>query len=241
MPRFYCNQPLHTGMLLVLPDAVARHVQVLRLKEGELITLFNGEGGEYIASIERLEKKHTQVLVKNFSSREAESAHGLCLAQALPEGSKMDWIIEKAVELGATTIQPLISSRSLVRLNEDRAIKKMQHWTGIMASAAEQCGRNRLPHLAEPAAFGSWIAQQDLHRRILLSPRGAEPLSRWARQQPPQAVTLIIGPEGGLAPAEEESASAHGALCLTLGERVLRTETAGLAAIAALQAVWGQL
>jgi len=137
-------------MLLVLPDAVARHVQVLRLKEGELVTLFNGKGGEYTASIERLEKKHVQVLVKNFSPREAESAHSLCLAQVLPEGSKMDWIIEKAVELGATTIQPLISSRSLVRLNEDRTAKKMQHWTGIMASAAEQCGRNRLPHLAEP-------------------------------------------------------------------------------------------
>jgi len=228
-------------MRLALPDAVARHVQVLRLKEGELVTLFNGEGGEFTAIIERLEKKHVQVLVKGFSPREVESAHSLCLAQVLPEGSKMDWIIEKAVELGATTLQPLISSRSLVRLNEDRIAKKMQHWTGILASAAEQCGRNRLPHLAEPAAFGNWITQQDLHRRILLSPRGSEPLSRWARHHPPQAVTLIIGPEGGLAPAEEESALAHGALCLTLGERVLRTETAGLAAIAALQAVWGEL
>lgn len=228
-------------MRLALPDAVARHVQVLRLKEGELVTLFNGEGGEYTAIIERLEKKHVQVLVKGFSPREVESAHSLCLAQALPEGSKMDWIIEKAVELGATAIQPLISSRSLVRLHEDRAIKKMQHWRGILASAAEQCGRNRLPHLAEPAAFGSWVTQQDLHRRILLSPRGSEPLSRWARHHPPQAVTLIIGPEGGLTPAEEELAVAHGALCLTLGERVLRTETAGLAAIVALQAVWGEL
>ena len=228
-------------MRLALPDAVARHVQVLRLKEGELVTLFNGEGGEYTAIIERLEKKHVQVLVKGFSPREVESAHSLCLAQVLPEGSKMDWIIEKAVELGATTLQPLISSRSLVRLNEDRIAKKMQHWAGILASAAEQCGRNRLPHLAEPAAFGNWITQQDLHRRILLSPRGSEPLSRWARHHPPQAVTLIIGPEGGFAPAEEEIAVAHGALCLTVGERVLRTETAGLAAIASLQAVWGEL
>ena len=228
-------------MRLALPDAVARHVQVLRLKEGELVTLFNGEGGEYTAIIERLEKKHVQVLVKGFSPREVESAHSLCLAQVLPEGSKMDWIIEKAVELGATTLQPLISSRSLVRLNEDRIAKKMQHWAGILASAAEQCGRNRLPHLAEPAAFGNWITQQDLHRRILLSPRGSEPLSRWARHHPPQAVTLIIGPEGGFAPAEEEIAVAHGALCLTVGERVLRTETAGLAAIVALQAVWGEL
>ncbi len=241
MPRFYCNQPLDNGMLLALPEALARHIQVLRLKEGELITLFNGMGGEYTARLERLEKKQVQVLVKSFSAREAEAAHGLCLAQALPEGSKMDWIIEKSVELGATAIQPLISSRSVVRLNEDRAAKKMQHWAGVMASAAEQCGRNRLPHLAEPQPFEHWMTQQDLHRRILLSPRGSQPLSQWARHQPAQAVTLIIGPEGGLSPAEEEAAIAHGALCLTMGERVLRTETAGLAAMAALQAVWGEL
>lgn len=241
MPRFYCNQPLETGMLLALPEAVGRHVQVLRLKEGELITLFNGTGGEYTASLERLEKKQVQVRVKSFSAREAESAHGLCLAQALPEGSKMDWIIEKAVELGVTAIQPLISSRSVVRLSEDRAAKKMQHWRGIMASAAEQCGRNRLPHLGEPMAFDGWINQQDLHRRILLSPRGSQPLSQWARHHPAQALTLIIGPEGGLSPAEEDAAIAQGALCLTLGERVLRTETAGLAAVAALQALWGEL
>ena len=241
MPRFFCNQPFDTGMLLALPDAVARHVQVLRLKEGELITLFNGTGGEYTASIERLEKKQVQVLVKSFSAREAETAHSLCLAQVLPEGSKMDWIIEKAVELGATAIQPLISSRSVVRLNEDRAMKKMHHWAGIMASAAEQCGRNRLPQLSEPQPFLNWITQQDLHHRILLSPRGSQPLSHWARHQPAQAVTLIIGPEGGLSQAEEEAAIAHGVLCLTLGERVLRTETAGLAAMAALHAVWGEL
>lgn len=226
---------------MALPDAVARHVQVLRLKQGALITLFNGMGGEYTASIEHLEKKQVQVMVQSFSAREAESAHSLCLAQALPEGSKMDWIMEKAVELGATAIQPLISSRSVMRLTEDRAAKKMHHWTGILSAAAEQCGRNRLPHLAESQPFDSWIVQQDLHRRLLLSPRGSEPLSQWARHHPAQAVTLIIGPEGGLSPSEEEAAIAHGALCLTLGERVLRTETAGLAAMAALQAVWGEL
>ena len=228
-------------MLLTLPEAVSHHIQVLRLNEGDLITLFNGAGGEYSASIARIEKKRVHALLKAFSDREAEPAHGLALAQALPEGSKMDWVIEKAVELGATAIQPLISSRSVVRLSDDRAAKKMSHWQGIMASAAEQCGRNRLPHLGEPLSFTSWIAQQDLHRRILLSPRGSQSLSSWARHQPPQAVTLIIGPEGGLAPAEEDSAIAQGALCLSLGERVLRTETAGLAAMAALQALWGEL
>lgn len=241
MPRFFCNQPLDIGMLLTLSDTVARHIQVLRLNPGEIITLFNGAGGEYSAIVDRIDKKHVQVLVKAFSGREAELAHGFSLAQALPEGSKIDWIIEKAVELGATAIQPLISSRSVVRLTDDRATKKMSHWQGIMAAAAEQCGRNRLPHLGEPLPFDRWVAQQDLHRRILLSPRGSQPLSQWARHHPAQAVTLIIGPEGGLAPVEEQAAIAQGALCLSLGERVLRTETAGVAAMAALQAVWGEL
>lgn len=241
MPRFYCPQPLDTGTLLTLPETVARHVQVLRLNEGDVVTVFNGNGGEYSATIASIEKKRVQLLLKTFSEREAEPPHGLSLAQALPEGSKMDWIIEKSVELGATAIQPLICNRSVVRLNEERAAKKLGHWQGIMASAAEQCGRNRLPHLAEPLAFNSWIGQQDLHRRILLSPRGSQSLSGWARHQPPQAVTLLIGPEGGLTAAEEASAIAHGALCLTLGERVLRTETAGLVAMSALQALWGSL
>ncbi len=228
-------------MQLTLPEAVAHHVQVRRLGPGELITLFNGSGGEYSASIERVEKKRVDVQVKVFSAREAEPSHSLVLAQGLPEGTKMDWILEKAVELGATAIQPLMCSRSVVRLSDERAAKKMSHWQGILAAAAEQCGRNRLPHLAGPLPFGSWIAQQDLHRRILLSPRGGQSLSEWARHHPAQAVTLVVGPEGGLSPAEEDAAIASGALCLTLGSRVLRTETAGMTAMAVLQAVWGEL
>ena len=117
----------------------------------------------------------------------------------------------------------------------------MEHWQGVMAAAAEQCGRNRLPQLAEPADFNQWISQQDLHRRILLSPRAGQSLSDWARHQPPQAVTIMIGPEGGFTDAEENAAIAHGALCLSMGERVLRTETAGLAAIAVIQAMWGAM
>ena len=163
----------------------------------------------------------------------------MTLAQGLPEGSKMDWIVEKAVELGATAIQPLAAARSVVRLSPERTEKKMAHWQGIMAAAAEQCGRNRLPHLAEPADFGQWIRQQDLHRRVLLSPRGSTSLSDWARHHPPQALTILIGPEGGFSDVEESAALAHGALCLTMGERILRTETAGLAALSIVQAHWG--
>ncbi len=238
MPRFYCQQPLEINLLLSLPDDIAHHIQVLRLKEGDVITLFNGEGGEYAASIERIEKKRVEARLKFFSSREAELAHGLVLAQVLPEAGKMDWIIEKAVELGATAIQPLISNRSVIRLSSERTTKKMAHWQGILAAASAQCGRNRLPHLSEPLPFMSWIEQRDLHPRLLLSPRGSQSLSTWVKHQPAQAVTLIIGPEGGLTPQEEQAAITHGALCLTMGERILRTETAGIAAMAALQSIW---
>ncbi len=238
MPRFFCDVPLHVGLLMPLPDAVARHVQVLRLSVNDVITVFNGRGGEYAATLVGIEKKHVQVELKIFSAREAEPAHALTLAQALPEGSKMDWIVEKAVELGATAIQPLAAARSVVRLSPERIEKKMAHWQGIMAAAAEQCGRNRLPHLAEPADFGQWIRQQDLHRRVLLSPRGSTSLSDWARHHPPQALTILIGPEGGFSDVEESTALAHGALCLTMGERILRTETAGLAALSMVQAHW---
>lgn len=241
MPRFYFPHPLGIGSALVLPEQIAHHIHVLRLQPGDTVTLFNGEGGEYTASLSTLEKKRAHAEVKTFSPREAELPYALTLAQALPEGSKMDWIVEKAVELGATALQPLAAQRCVVRLSGDRAEKKQAHWQGIIHAAAEQCGRNRLPHLGEVTDFKRWIAQSDLHRRILLSPRGTEPLSGWARHHPPQAVTVMVGPEGGFSEEEEDLACAQGALMLSMGSRVLRTETAGLAALAALNAVWGEL
>ncbi len=241
MPRFYCNQPMQIGMTITLPEAVARHIQVLRLAPGDIVTVFNGQGGEFSASLCEIEKKRAQVEIKTFSPREAEPAHALTLAQGLPEGSKMDWIIEKAVELGATAIVPLAAARSVVKISTERAEKKIAHWQGIMAAAAEQCGRNRLPQLADPVNFSLWVSQHDLHRRILLSPRGTLSLADWARHQPPQALAIMIGPEGGFTEEEEKLAIARGALCLSMGERILRTETAGLAALATVQAVWGEL
>lgn len=239
MPRFYCDRPLETGLQLQLPDALARHVQVLRLKVGDVVTIFNGSGGEYIGTLTHADKKSVEVMLKTFSAREAEPAHAITLAQGLPEGAKMDWIVEKAVELGATGLQPLLCSRSVVRLDEERAAKKMAHWRGIMGAAAEQCGRNRLPALAAPLRFDQWIDQPAVHRRILLSPRAGDSLASWARHQPPQAITLVVGPEGGWSDDEERLALRHGALCLGMGERILRTETAGIAALAGLQALWG--
>ncbi|MBV8665001.1 MAG: 16S rRNA (uracil(1498)-N(3))-methyltransferase [Burkholderiaceae bacterium] len=241
MPRFHCAQALAIGATIDLPDHVARHVQVLRLAVGDYVTLFNGEGGEYTATLSTIEKRRATAEIKTFSAREAELPYAVTLAQALPEASKMDEIIQKAVELGATAIQPLAAQRCVVRLSAERASKKISHWQGIIVSAAEQSGRNRLPSLADPAEFNSWAAQRDLHRRILLSPRAEQSLSDWARHHPPQAITLAIGPEGGFTEKEETLAQEHGALILSIGVRVLRTETAGMAALAAINAIWGEM
>jgi len=241
MPRFYCPQPLAIGALVTLPDHVAHHVQVVRLSTGDHITLFNGEGGEYTATITTIEKKRVTAEIKLFEPREVELPYAVTLAQALPEASKMDWIIEKAVELGVHSIQPLAAQRCVVRLSAERAEKKMQHWQGVVVAASEQSGRNRLATLAEPVDFKQWIQQKDLHVRILLSPRAEQSLSDWARHHPPQSVALMMGPEGGFTDKEEEMALAQGVLMLAMGPRVLRTETAGLAALAALNAVWGEM
>lgn len=211
------------------------------MQAGSVITLFNGQGGQFTAVISHMEKKRVLVQIKTFSPHEAELPYAITLAQALPEGSKMEWIIEKAVELGATALQPLAAQRCVVRLSGERAEKKQQHWQGIIEAAAEQSGRNRLAQLAPLADFSSWIGQSDLHKRILLSPRGEQSLSEWARHHPMQALSLVVGPEGGFTDAEENLALAHGALMLSMGPRILRTETAGMSALAAINAIWGEM
>jgi 16S rRNA (uracil1498-N3)-methyltransferase len=241
MPRFYCPQPLTIGATITLPEHVAHHVQVVRLTAGDHLTLFNGEGGEYTATINTVEKKRVTADIKLFEPREVELPYAITLAQALPEASKMDWIIEKAVELGVHAIQPLASQRCVVRLSAERAVKKMQHWQGVIVAASEQSGRNRLTALAEPVDVNQWLQQKDMHVRILLSPRAEQSLSDWARHHPPQSVALMIGPEGGFTDKEEDLAIAQGVLVLAMGPRVLRTETAGLAALATLNAIWGAM
>lgn len=238
MPRFYCPQPLAKGITVALPESVARHIHVLRLDEGDAVTLFDGRGGEYAATLAGLERKRASALVGEHFQRELELPFAVTLAQALPEGSKMDWVIEKAVELGAAAIQPLAAQRSVVKLSAERAEKRQEHWHGIIVSAAEQCGRNRLTVLEPLADFTRWVVQPSDQTRILFSPRATLSLPNWARTHQAQAVTLLIGPEGGFSPEEEALAVAHGALLLSLGERVLRTETAGLAALAGLAAIW---
>jgi len=239
MPRFHISQPLAVGQLLTLPDTVAHHIQVLRLAQGGLITLFNGDGGEYSATLTQIERRSATVEIKAHHARDVELPFAITLAQALPEGTKMDWIIEKAIELGVSGFQPLASQRCVVRLSAERAEKKMGHWRGIIESASEQSGRNRLAQLAPLQDYKQWITQQDMHRRIILTPRAQQSLPEWARHQGPQAVTLVIGPEGGLSEQEEELALRHGAVPLAMGPRILRTETAALAAVGALSAIWG--
>ena len=241
MPRFYCDTPLAAGLLIDLPEAVAHHLHVLRMLPGAELRLFNGDGAEYLAALDSVEKRRASASVKAQVVRDIELPYQLTLAQALPEGTKMDWIIEKAVELGVAAIQPLAAQRCVVRLSGERADKKMAHWQGVIVAASEQSGRNRLARLAPVDHFQSWIAQQDMHKRILLSPRATQSLADWARHQPAQALSLMIGPEGGFTQQEEDAAIARGALALSMGPRILRTETAGLAACAALAALWGGL
>jgi 16S rRNA (uracil1498-N3)-methyltransferase len=229
---------LAIGQIVALPEAVAHHVQVVRLALGDIITLFNGDGGEYSATLSHIERRSASAEIKAHQPRDVELPFAVTLAQALPEGSKMDWIIEKAIELGVSGFQPLAAQRCVVRLSGERAEKKLAHWQGIIVSASEQSGRNRLAQLAPLQDYKHWITQQDMHRRIILTPRAEQSLAGWARHQSPQAVTLVIGPEGGLTEAEEDAAIRHGALPLAMGPRILRTETAALAAVSALSAIW---
>lgn len=239
MPRFYCPFPLsQSGGLVELPETIARHIAVLRLAVGDEICLFSGEGGEHLADLVEIGKRSATAQLKHYSPRECELSFAVTIAQGLPEGTKMDWIIEKCVELGAAGIQPLSTQRSVVRLAGDRAQKRLQHWQGIVTAASEQCGRNRLALVGEPLAFSDWASQQDLHRRLLLTPRASQTLAQWASHQPQQAVAIAIGPEGGFSHAEETLAISQGMVPLSMGPRILRTETAALSALSTLAALW---
>jgi 16S rRNA (uracil1498-N3)-methyltransferase len=240
MPRFHCPLPLPVGSTVELPETVAHHLHVLRQGPGDELLLFNGEGGQVHARLTDLGKRRASAAILSHEAFEAELPFRATLAQGLPEGSKMDWIVEKAVELGVAAIVPLAARRSVVKLAGDRADKRLAHWQGIVVSAAEQCGRNRLTEIQPVQDAGRWLAQPHAEgERILLSPRAGASLAQWARANGPRDVTLLVGPEGGFSPEEEDAARANGALALSMGPRVLRTETAGLAALAVLAASWG--
>ncbi|UVA78968.1 16S rRNA (uracil(1498)-N(3))-methyltransferase [Pandoraea commovens] len=243
MPRFFIDAPLHADALLDLPDTVVRHVQVLRLKTGDTLTLFNGTGGEYPAVLTTLEKRHATAQLGEHDPREAEPPYRITLAQGIAGGDKMDWLIEKAIELGVTEIQPLATERSVIRLEGERAAKRVAHWQALVQAACEQCGRNRVPKVLPIRPITAWLGDRDVIKsdgwRVLLSPRADSGFDSLPLDAPSAPGVLLFGPEGGLAPQEEALARQVGFSAIRLGERILRTETAGMAVLAALAARWG--
>jgi 16S rRNA (uracil1498-N3)-methyltransferase len=232
--------PLSPGAEIVLPEAAARHaVTVLRLQPGDTLRLFNGAGGEYSASLVAVNKRETRVRLIEFHAAEHESPLEITLALGISSGERMDYSLQKATELGVSAIQPLATERSVVKLAGERADKRRQHWQQVVIAACEQCGRNRVPAVAPVQKLFAYLAEVDRSKqRLLLSPAAATPLKRVA---PAAGVVLLIGAEGGLAPAECEAAAASGFEPVSLGPRILRTETAPVAALAVLQALWGDL
>lgn len=239
MTRIFVEADLAPAQSLALPEAAARHVgQVLRMRAGEPLVLFNGAGGEYAAVIEAVERRAVQVRIESFAAVDRESALDVTLAQCVSKGERMDYTIQKAVELGVTAIVPLLSVRSVVKLDGERWEKKLEHWRGIVVSACEQSGRTRLPPVLAPQKYEAWVAAPSAAPRLVLAPMAAQPLRAVT---PATAVSLLVGPEGGLSDPEIDAARRAGCTAITLGPRVLRTETAGVAALAALQALWGDL
>ena len=250
-PRFYCPGKLAAGQVIELPVNVAHHAsRVLRLKQGDSIILFNGNGGEFQAAIGNIGKNGAAAAIEKHLDIERESALVITLAQAVCASEKMDWLVQKAVELGVSSIQPLDTKLSVVRLSGERAEKRMKHWQQVVISACEQCGRNRIPQVLPLISLADWLGTQinewknlsdgtlsNLH--FLLSPTAKKGLRDFPEVSTIPALTLLVGPEGGLTSEEETAALISGFISLRLGKRILRSETAALAAVAAMQMLWG--
>lgn len=250
-PRFYCPEALTAHCHYALPTAVARHaVKVLRLQVGDSLVLFNGQGGEFPAVIRQIQREQVSVEIGAWQAIERESPLQIRLLQALQVADKMDFTIQKAVELGVSSVVPIQSRRSVLKLEGDRASKRLAHWQGIMVAACEQCGRNRVPELAPiqtlPRFFGNTstevaeTATEHVGKRLRLVLAPGSPLNL-SHISDVQHIDLLVGAEGGLDPDEIALAQQHGFQAVSLGPRILRTETAGLAAIAVLQALGGDL
>jgi len=244
MPRFFCPAPLRAGDVLDLPAGAARHVQVLRLQPGDTITLFNhgpgwqgtSPGGEFEAKVTLMGRSQVQVQVESHQAVEREAQRPVHLAVGMPANERMDWLIEKAAELGVASIQPLMTERSVLRLNAERATKKVEHWQSVAIAACEQCGGNRVPVVHSVQTLPQWLAARTV-------PEGAVPLLLSLREGtqtlramtlPSQGALFLSGPEGGLSTTEENAALAAGFQPVNLGPRVLRAETAALTALALL-------
>ncbi|MBT8136232.1 MAG: 16S rRNA (uracil(1498)-N(3))-methyltransferase [Gammaproteobacteria bacterium] len=237
--RVFVRQPL-AGHNSITVDAATSHylTRVLRLRAGAALTAFDGNGGEYAANLERATRDEAVLSIGAHSAREAESHLAMTLAQGIARGERMDQVIQKATELGVQSIVPLLTDHTVVRLDKKRAARRHAHWLKIAVSACEQCGRNRIPAMASPMSIDDWLRTTDESAtRLMLQPGSTTGLGALGAKH--DNVTLLIGPEGGLSGREQELAAGRGFAAVSLGPRVLRTETAALAALAILQSRWG--
>ncbi len=233
-PRFFVDRPVRAGDSLALPAGPARHVQVLRLQPGAPIRIFDGAGGEWDATVARIGRSEVIVRLGTHHAVDRELPLPVTLALGMPANERMDAVIEKATELGASVIQPLLCERSVLRLSGERAQKKVAHWQAVAVAACEQSGRTRVPHIAPVCALSEWLRAlpPDHLTRWMLSLGDARPIAAIA--PPPAGLVCLSGPEGGLAPVEETAAHAAGFVAVSLGPRVLRADTAPLALLAHL-------
>lgn len=240
MPRFYCPSPLPLSGSFDLPQDAAHHaIRVLRLREDDRVVIFDGNGNECRGQIVGISGR--RVVVGNIAATKTnrESPLHVVLAQALTSSEKMDWVIQKATELGVTEIQPLATERSVARLSAERVEKRIEHWQQVVISACEQCGRNVLPKLHPPLDIMVWLqqTQETSDAKFILLPQGA--VSLHSQAKPQGKVVLLIGAEGGFSQAESDAALHCGFTSIRMGARVMRTETAAIAGLAALQTLWG--
>ncbi len=241
MPRIYITTLLSTDSEITIEGSAANHIgRVLRLKSGDEITLFNGKGGEYSATLTSIERQTIYAQVGKFNPRESESPLQITLAQGISRGERMDYTLQKSVELGVNRIIPLTTERCGVKLDEKRSTKRLLHWQGVIISACEQCGRNRIPEIQPITSLAHWLDENHTETQpFVLHHRATHSLRQLTSPSGP--ISLLIGPEGGLSDNEIESASQSGFQGIQFGPRILRTETASIAALAALQTHWGDL
>lgn len=238
MPRFHLPENLSVGQTVALPDNIVRHLNVLRVRPNENITLFNGKGKAHAARLTVLEKRRAGAEILHEETADAESPLNITLIQSISSGERMDFTLQKSVELGVTAIQPVISERCIVRLDGERAAKRLARWQEIVISACEQSGRNTVPPVLPIIGYREALDKMPSEStKLIMSINRARKLGDI--RQPSGAIVFMVGPEGGWTEQEEQQAFDAGFQAVTLGKRILRTETAPLAAIAAMQTLWG--
>ncbi len=235
--RLYVAAALNVGGRLELDEAAAHYVRsVLRLKQDQQIVLFNGQGGEYLARFSEVSRKTVRVEIEQFIDRDVESPMQINLGLGISRGDRMDWAVQKAVELGVTQLTPLVTERCVIKFSDDKKQQRLQHWQHIVQHAAEQSGRTCLPALTEIATLPNWVAGQQGFR-VFLDPYADQTLADLVPEN--QQITLLSGPEGGFSEQERQIAKAAGFVPVRMGARILRTETAVLSALTAVQTLWG--